>query len=160
MAERKEVQALVARLLRSYPQLKFTAESIQGFIDELAPKLKNYPGWLLDQAADEFITTEVDFPKFNIASILAYCWRVRSWKMDGLKNRLQTYKDDWNIGKLHDSKEWEALIADFRRINAVEFAQSVEERIEHYTRQLAKPTPEQIAVGKAAIEKLTQGMSK
>jgi len=141
MASKKEVSDMVSKILRSYPQLKFSAESIIGFVEELSPKLDRFPGWLVLKAAEKFIETEIDFPKFNVASIISYCVRVNNDEATNLHNTYLNLKDRNNT----DEKAWNELIAGYKRLG---YHRGADEVKEEYAKIKYKkehpPTPEQI----------------
>jgi len=158
MASKNSINNMVIKILRAYPQIKITPDAIVGFVDLLAEKLKNYPDHLLDQVADVFMENEIDFPRFNVAAILSYCWNVRGEQIRFWSNRLQELKDDWNAGIVHDKKEWLEIVAGFRKLNAYEWAREVEARIEQYTKPITKPAPEKIEEVRKMINNLAGSM--
>ena len=156
MASKAEVNKAVLKILDGNPLLRFDAEKIQGFVDLLAEKLKYYPGWLMDEAADRFITTEIDFPRFNIASILNYCYQVRDDKTAVLRNKFQSIKDNWYSGEPCKREDMVKLAADFVLVGAMEWANSVRESTDTYTRKPEKTTPERM---KKVDQKIRQILS-
>ena len=158
MASKAEVNKMVIRLLKAYPQIRIPPDAIVDFVDILAEKLKNYPDHLLDQVADIFMANEIDFPHFNIAAILSYCWRIRGEHINYWRNQLQAFKDDWNAGIIHSEKEWLEIVAGFRKLNAYEWAREVEARIEQYTKPITKPAPEKIEEVRKMINNLVGSM--
>lgn len=160
MANKTEIKAMVAKILRCYPQMKYDTEAIQGFVDELAPKLERFPGWLLIEAADRFAETELDFPRFNIASLLNYCVMVHNEEMSKLYEKHIELKMLYYDERKLEWEDWMTLAQSYKDLGFTKGMKEIEKEYAEFLARKDAPlvSQEKIKEGREKLDKLLEKM--
>lgn len=154
MADKKDIQKAVARMMKAFTAFRPDPDDMKDFMELVYEKLSPFPPLVIDKAVEKIIETEIYFPR--IAEMLAHCYQARDVASAELWNRYQSLKSDWYGDVIHPREVWQKVADDYKAVGFYSNAQAVMDDYKKYGKKCEPISAEQVEEARKKLAKIAE----